>query len=1266
MPGMDSDPAMAHRSAVAQMVDLSLKLGQVKISDADRVTSRDLRTWAENSWAVLLEFAAVAGNPSMHKEDSNIHQAALRLFLALSLALNLDHKAFVNADLLSSIKDLCNIASTITDQLPRKAVGHRISSILNDANNKSLPQRATLDALVQGCSSQDLANLPQPETLVAAVLLGNTQLIALLLPLPSTKPQYILNAIHQAVNANQSAALQLLLDSSQCPKLESNTLHTLLQTSVRKSQLSTTRDILARGPLGLIFDAIGFEHIIFLCYHSVGIETAQMLEFLLSKDIHKITRRDPQARLEPLEQELPIIWNTSSVALACMGQRSLRIDRLSRKDALGLAMSRAALCGNLWCLRVLVEHGVDPKWRRGVPVRMAALGSHTECVDYLQGAAAGTNHGKWYRGFRDALASCTGKDSMSIVNSVTETGASSGDHRGNMIGRLSVSSNRRARDAATSSSRPKQEIPADEKPLVQNGGEGEMIAMGEFRGESPASGAGLSVQPIGASPSPPPILPTNEHPREASVSTKSYPAENVLHTIPSVAAVVAKSPIAVTTSALTYTPSIVETPISTTSALIPMPSVMDARPSTDGLSLPRPMKQVEFKELEYTRPTRAYDRQMSQMSSASVGNISLHTPDLIRLSNATPDSMVASIRTEESYVSAYGSGRNGSLAVLKVREYNTTLMSLPDSVLYGIVFFLKKEDLAFFTSTCRRLSQICLSVDFMASYVVHSLGAFKALVNVFHSPESDERMHLLTSVMSRIPTSMAPDLVTNCIERNEPQIIPLLFSRGGTALPLLLPFYILKAVEMRDVDCLNVFLTHPNADVDSSGALVAAMSHGDGAVVDALLQAGANVKVNDCAALRSLCAMPSNSNVHDMSRSFTGASELTTDMLRGGVNRANLAGKLILAGSDVSARNYEAFKSAAKVGDEELLRVLLKEVLTSIPVAVGSGTVRPVRTSSAGLKEQAQRLLFAEIYLTVARNGHHECFKLLLSEPRTYIGGELGLNQVVIPAVLEAVRSGWVGVVKAVASSALWLDIIKSVGGDMLLDTASRYKYAPDQSLPDQVNERKQLECPIIQIDGDIVIPHSAAMVEAMLAGVAGNTAARFTAFETTIMKKGIDCYAFLSGVVKLNERSSPFQGIKDSLLVHSAWLGHETVMDAVVSILQPDLAGVAGESALMAATMMGHTKIVASLFSGGVQFDRVSEIAFHIATDRGHKETVKYLTVMRDVRVKMAKDALAKREKEAKDVEERKKRPSIAEQQTTPVVVAVEALVQIPEADTV
>ncbi|KAI8837634.1 hypothetical protein BJ741DRAFT_153374 [Chytriomyces cf. hyalinus JEL632] len=1265
MPGMDSEPATAHRSVVAQMADLSLKLGQVKISDADRDTSRDLRTWAENSWAVLLEFAAVAGNQSIHKDDSNIHQAALRLFLALSLALNLDHKAFVNADLLSSIKDLCNIASTITDQRPRKAVGHRISSILNDANNKSLPQRATLDALVQSCSPQDLANLPQPETLVAAVLLGNTQLIALLLPLPSTKPQYILNAIHQAVNANQSAALQLLLDSSQCPKLESNTLHTLLQTSIRKSQLSTTRDILARGPLGLIFDAIGFEHIIFLCYHSVGIETAQMLEFLLSKDIHKITRRDPQARLEPLEQELPIIWNASSVALACMGQRSLRIDRLSRKDALGLAMSRAALCGNLWCLRVLVEHGVDPKWRRGVPVRMAALGSHTECVDYLQGAAAGTNHGKWYRGFREALASCTGKDSMSIVNSVAEAGTSAGDHRGNMIGRLSVSSNRRTRDAATSSSRPKQEVSADEKPLVQNGGEGEMIPMGEFRGESPASGAGLSVQPIGASP-PPPILPTNVRPRETSASKKSYPTDNFSQTIPSVASVVAKSPIAVTTSALTYTPSIIETPISTTSALIPMPSSMDTRPSTDGLSLPRPMKQVEFKELEYTRPTRAYDRQMSQMSSASVGNISLHTPDLIRLSNATPDSMVASIRTEESYVSAYGSGRSGSIAVLKVREYSTTLMSLPDSVLYGIVFYLKKEDLAFFTSTCRRLSQVCLSVDFMASYVVHSLGAFKALVNVFHSPESDERMHLLTSVMSRIPTSMAPDLVTNCIETNEPQIIPFLFSRGGTALPLLLPFYILKAVEMRDVDCLNVFLTHPNADVDSSGALVAAMSHGDGAVVDALLQAGANVKVNECAALRSLCAMPSNSAVQDMTRSFTGASELTTDMLRGGVNRANLAGKLILAGSDVSARNYEAFKSAAKVGDEELLRVLLKEVLTSIPVAVGTGTVRPVRTSSAGLKEQAQRLLFAEIYMTVSRHGHHECVKLLLSEPRTYVGGEIGLNQVVIPAVLVAVRSGWVGVVKAVASSALWLDIIKSVGGDVLLDTASRYKYAHDPSLPEQVNERKQFECPIIQIDGDIVIPHSAAMVEAMLAGVAGNTAARFTAFETTIMKKGIDCYAFLSGVVKLNERSSPFQGIKDSLLVHSAWLGHETVMDAVVSILQPDLAGVAGESALMAATMMGHTKIVASLFSGGVQFDRVSEIAFHIATDRGHKETVKYLTVMRDVRVKMAKDAVAKREKEAKDVEERKKRPSIAEQTTPVVVVAAETLVQIPESDPV
>ncbi|KAI8620277.1 hypothetical protein BC830DRAFT_1164714 [Chytriomyces sp. MP71] len=1245
--------SLPHAHAGHENESRKRRIDAVTMNDASAVDAlrRALVAWAHGNWTCLIELGA--SSLGQYKtvesnESESDRKQALQLFLSLAFVLGLNHEAFCRN---ASIEELVFLATQVVDAhpiyntsdpilatttmqqgtatLPIQSlseavegahVRHCISSILRDPNNRSSPQRANLDSLVLQCSIQDLEALPQPETLLSAVLLSNTQLISLLLPLPSITPQLYHNALRQAVNANQTLSLITLLDAPQCPKLDGAELQSLLQSSIRKSQLAIARELVARAPIGLLFDSIGLEHIVFICANGLGVDAASTLEFLLSKNLNRVNGRDPQARIEPLQPEMALIWN-ANLSLACMGHRALRLDRLTRKDALGLALSRASLKGNLWCIRVLVEHGeVDVRWRRGVPLRLAQVGKQAECGEFLKGAAAGTNHGKWYRGFVEAMkaTALSPKPAEGIV--------------------AKVAAARSFKPSSPASSRCRKDIVV--AALIPP-----KLSQRVFQ-PIPSTRQGANEQME--------IKPLQQSVAQAPVLLTSHSIPAMMDTPVNAAATT--TPEMTPTSAMATTPLL---PIPAIAILMPnAPSPADRISSDLTSSQPSLKKQVDFKEPEYIKPYCAVDRHMSQMSAVSsdtrvsVGNYSLNTPDLIRVTNATPDSMTTSIQTNETGSSAVGIknvGRTGNCSVSPIdRQLRladpTTLVSLPDSVLYQIVFKLNKKDLAYFTSTCVKLSQLCLSVEFMASYVLHSLGPAQALINILHSPDSDDKPHLLTSLLALLPQASIPDLISICIESHQPEAIPYLFHRSGSLGTSFLPSFILKAIEMRDVDCLGVLLNHPAADVDASGALVAAVGRGDGAIVDVLLRAGASVSVNEYVALRSLCAMPMlGRSAGDRSMTVRSLSSLELCV---GVNRANIAGKLIMAGSQVSARDYEAFKSAAKGGDADLLRVLLKEVLSNSNV-VGSGTVRPVRRSVVDDKRLLN--LLSDVYMTVVRYGHGECLRVLMAEPRTYSGGEVGLRTVVVPAAMEAIRHGWVGCVKAISESKCWLDIVKLIGGDVLLDMAAKFEYAPNRipgvvgiEFPTDYHERQVREMPLIEIDGDISIPQSAAMVEAMLAGVAGNTAARFTAFETTIMKKGIDSYAFLTSV-KPTERDSPFQKIKDSLLIHSAWLGHETVMDAVVSILQPDVTGNAGESAIMAATLMGHTKIVASLFSAGVQFERVSEVAFHVASDRGHKETVKYLTVMRNIRVKMAKEMEAKREKEAKEAEGRRKLPSFS-----------------------
>ncbi|KAJ3012934.1 UNVERIFIED_CONTAM: hypothetical protein HDU68_000936, partial [Siphonaria sp. JEL0065] len=176
------------------------------------------------------------------------------------------------------------------------------------------------------------------------------------------------------------------------PKIEYKTSIFLLQTAVRNNNLRIVRTLVDQSPYGLLFDSIGFEHIVYLCFNNTSAEAAQTVEFLLAKNISRVVGNDKLAFITPLEHEHEL-WSNVNL---CFGFAKLRVDKLSRKDALHLALARAAMVGNMRCVRVLLDApGVDAKWRRNVCLRLAETVSKREdVVDILRGAVNGTNKGK--------------------------------------------------------------------------------------------------------------------------------------------------------------------------------------------------------------------------------------------------------------------------------------------------------------------------------------------------------------------------------------------------------------------------------------------------------------------------------------------------------------------------------------------------------------------------------------------------------------------------------------------------------------------------------------------------------------------------------------------------------------------------------------------------------------------------------------------------------------------------------------------------------
>ncbi|KAJ3079342.1 hypothetical protein HDU99_010987, partial [Rhizoclosmatium hyalinum] len=895
--------------------------------------------------------------------------------------------------------------------------------------------------------------------------------------------------------------------------LEYKTRISLVQSAVRNAHVQTARILIDLSPYGLLHDAVGLEHIVYVCYNNSFAEGAHTLEWLLSKSLSKIAG-DKSAAITPLRDEYEI-WNSANI---CFGLPRLRPERLSRKDALGLALARAAMKGNMRCIKVLLETpGVDPKWRRSVCVRLArSVSKRDDVVEILQGAITNTNRGKWFKNLRESAVTSVQTLRTNTLNAISRRSPglhlpllrlpappASAMRSTPASPRLSATS----RSPHTQQQSPRAEPPTSPKlSIVVTPTPSKSTVIASPMRSSPESQDSNSV--IGAVTSRdsatkaqnPVILPS---------PTKS-PSPSKRPTV------AAPLPDSLRTSVPTPPPTIPEDHT-------PLPPQTPTRPSVS----PHPY---------YEKPILPQHQRTSLMTTQSSAHstFSTHrrmsdsmistapTPDLLRFQSGTPDSMRPLPIPQKS--------KKYSVAAINIPPPRlpgapATLLSLPDTCLHLILHNLPSpQDLKNLTSTCTRLAQICTAPAFMASYLVYTLGAPHAMVTVVKggNVEPADRAGLINAVWD-VTKQRVDYLVRGLVLLQEWDILELLVKAGRIDAPI-----VLKYVDGR-VGC------------DGARRVV------------------------------SICG-----------------------------------------GAVGGGAFLEACKRIGGGCDEDGVFAVFVDAL------VGGGVRPSVR-------------VLETLYMVVAREGRGKCMKVLVEDSRTWGHDEEGVKRCVVPAVLEAVKRGWVSVLKAVVEEGrVWLSVVKEVGGDVLLDTAARYSF--DISDTSAENLRRASEQPVVQIDGDGVIPHSAAMVELMLAGVAGGNSARFTAFETTHIKQGVDSHSFLLSA-KPNDRDSPFHHIKDKVLLQAVWLGHEAVMDAVVTVTQPDLtASTLGQQLLLAACVRGHTKIVASLISGGVDFEGPDgEVCFAVAEDRGHADTVKYLKMMRDIRVKVAKEAEKKAQERAK-----------------------------------
>ncbi|KAJ3140430.1 hypothetical protein HK100_009741 [Physocladia obscura] len=1160
-------------------------------------------------------------------------------------------------------------------------------------------------------------------------------------------------AISLSVRLPQHREQQQLQKQQQHSPLDSNFLIPLIQSAIRCANLALTRLLLARGPFGLLSQAIALDHVVFLAATNSFPESALTIQFLLVKNLNSVYSNDPHVCIvKNLPVEAPI-WN-------------------HRKDCLGLALARAVLAGNVRCMKVLLDHGVDARWRNRVILHLAKNCSGLpeplsgDVVAVVDAACNGTLYGKWFRALRDSVAGSIAlpatvitsgeedekeketlsqygrKSSTAAVSVLSQHGAAirnefaveSVDHSVVPVALpllipASLTVSVLDTDTKSISNSPvktnhNNQVASNEPSLISS-----VTVFGAmnfptstFAPKYAHSSSIISAEQFSIVPENESKIPTivtklepepiqirvNQYPIRSTESPSKLEASPILEEskieIPYIERFSEESDVSLPPLLLNKeSSSVTAQRLSEESEGIARPFLQDLQPNPrndDEEETDMLMPLTSSKE-EYALPavvggsTALQSKPSTGLSTRSYN--SSRTPDLMRVASTTPDSMTS---TAESSAAPLGS-KGAVIPVLRpisvfqppqliftlprrpvMAKLRTapTLLSLPDAILYSIVFYLSSPtSFSALTATCTRLSTLCTTLDFMASYILYTLGSMTALLNTLASPETEDRESLFAALLEKIPRNKLATVVEDTILADEIELLLRLLN--FLDLPrLTIAKVFAKCVEVGSVESV---LLVAGIVVGSGGTLQEflnvggksvyleiAVSRGYIGMVDALLARGADANADESKALRVLCG-----------NRITDAAIIGDDDDDGGGDAMAVvvAEKLVLAGAQVSAHGFESLMLAAVAGDEALFRFVVGEVLKANTGGGSNGerqrrstVTAPTRALTAPatvvavvplpekeLSVELQRV-FTSVYMILARQGHSRCIRYLLTEESGTYAWRNAVKTAIGPAVLEAVKNGWVKTVKEFSESKIWFAVVKEYGGEVLLDRAARYMFdhqtqtqnnlsmidetettisitsttttimTADEIIDESIRMRKRKECPIVEVDGDCVIPHAAAMVEAMIAGVAGNAGARFTAFETTVYEKGIDCHSFIMSA-KPNDRDSPFHRIKDEILLLAVWLGHETVMDAVISVLQPNLTGSAGLSVLIAATCLGHTKIVASLISAGIDFEAGDGMAFDIAKDRGHVDTLKHLTLMRSIRIKAAKDAEAKAKERAK-----------------------------------
>ncbi|KAJ1560664.1 hypothetical protein HK405_006328 [Cladochytrium tenue] len=575
-----------------------------------------------------------------------------------------------------------------------------------------------------------------------------------------------------------------------------------------------------------------------------------------------------------------------------------------------------------------------------------------------------------------------------------------------------------------------------------------------------------------------------------------------------------------------------------------------------------------------------------------------------------------------------------------VSQDNCILSQLPEDVYFRCLMLLSEKDLFTLTSTCREYSALRKYPDFLAEYYVSRCGTVGALEKCLSEGLPgfpDTRLPLLDSIFSMPLNLPAPlsvlSLVKKCVDINDSQSLDRVLENSFREEPgnpfvqpsvEMLDVVLLHALDKGSDNCVEILLGYgASITVNGASCLVIAAARGLSLAVEALLECGADPKEDDSAPLRAAA-----SSTHE--------------------EAARIVARLLVAGADVSARAHECLRKASASGNSEVLAVL--------SAVVGSA-------ASSGAKGWDARSALKLMFEILCRDGHGGALARVLKDNSCW-SWEGCLETILRPLLKRAVTEGDVAVVRGFAlSGACWRELIKGAEGKELLRMAARFSDGSHDSLevasgnqprkdgrlsPSPRRHRPDtrftsLSYSTADLKGsddrltpsgdavDDVFSPQAAMLEAMLAGIvdprpAGastgtdNPPAPGARYRPDPFGTAVDAWELLR-----EAENADLHATKEALLVQAAWCGSDAVLDAVLSVLQPDARGAPGAAALLAAATNGHACIVARLVSaaaGAAADPDPLTAALRVARLNRRTDVVKFLRIARAVRARKRDEA--------------------------------------------